>query len=233
MISIIIPVLNEIESIERLLIHLTENSSERHISDIIVVDGGSNDGTQDAVLQFSESSNLSIKLLTSERGRAKQMNLGAKKSKGDTLYFLHADSRPPNGFDRLILSEIAKGNKGGCFRMKFDSAHPLLQFSQWFTRFNFKVCRGGDQSLFVSKDLFVKLNGFNEQYAIYEDCEFINRLYDHCSFSIIPDYVVTSSRKYHRIGAWKLQYHFAVIHMKHRLGYKPQALHNYYRRYIA
>lgn len=232
MISIIIPVLNEIESIEQLLVHITETTSERHITEVLVVDGGSSDGTQEAVLRFSENTTMPVKLIPSEKGRAKQMNLGAKFAKGSTYYFLHADSFPPQNFDQLILSEIAKGNKAGCFRMKFDSSHPLLRFSQWFTRFNFKFCRGGDQSLFVSKELFTELNGFNEKYIIYEDCEFINRIYDHYSFSIIPKYIITSARKYKHIGMWKLQFLFTVIHLKHRMGNKPETLYRYYNKHV-
>ena len=233
MISIIIPVLNEADTIKKLLVYIAENASEENISEVLVVDGGSKDGTQKIVLQFLERSTLMIRLISSEKGRAKQMNLGAKNANGDIFYFLHADSFPPKNFDRLILSEIGKGNSAGCFRMKFDDKHPLLRFSQWFTQFNYKLCRGGDQSLFVTKELFTNLNGFNENYVIYEDCEFINRLYDKQHFTIIPKHIITSSRKYQRIGAWKLQFHFTMLHIKHRLGAPPEVLYEYYCKHIA
>jgi Glycosyltransferases involved in cell wall biogenesis len=167
MISIIIPVINEVENIGKLLSYLFATASEKNISEIIVVDGGSFDGTQDTILKISETAPFKTVLISSEKGRAKQMNLGAQNASGSILYFLHADSFPPKEFDTSILMEINKGNHAGCFRMKFDSKHLVLVFSQWFTKFNFKVCRGGDQSLFVSKNLFQKLSGFNEQYAIY------------------------------------------------------------------
>ena len=78
------------------------------------------------------------------------------------LYFLHADSVPPKNFDQYILDAIHKGSKAGCFKMKFDSSHWWLKLAGWFTQFNWKSCRGGDQSLFVDKKAFENLGGFNE-----------------------------------------------------------------------
>ena len=229
MISIIIPVLNEAQIIERLLNHLAISSSEKNITEIIVVDGGSIDGTKEIVSLFSEKSDIKVLLLTSEKGRAKQMNLGAKNATGGVLYFLHADTLPPENFDFSILSQIQCGNVAGCFRMKFDGNHPILRISQWFTQFNKKFCRGGDQSLFIKAEIFSDLNGFDENYIVYEDCEFINRIYDNHNFTVINDHVLTSSRRYAQNGTWKLQYHFAIIHLKKILGASPEKLYNYYR----
>ncbi len=97
-ISIIIPVLNEAETIGSLLEYLIKNSTASNISDVIVVDGGSTDGTQTSVSSFHN-----VILLNSEKGRAKQMNFGASQAKGSILYFLHADSFPPKHFDQLII----------------------------------------------------------------------------------------------------------------------------------
>ena len=227
-ISIIIPILNEAETIGVLLQHLLFNSSEKNIAEIIVVDGGSSDNSSEIVSKFSN-----VKLLKSLKGRAKQMNIGAKNASGDILYFLHADSFPPKEFDDNIIREVKKGNIAGCFRMKFDSTHPILIMSQWFTRFNFIICRGGDQSLFITKEIFNSLNGYNETFAVYEDCELINRIYGHYSFTIIDDYVITSARRYAQNSTWKLQYHFAIIHLKKWLGASAEELHRYYKKNIA
>lgn len=233
MISVIIPVLNEAETIHFLLKYISENSSEKNISEIVVVDGGSEDNTKELVTVYSDNSRFNIRLMPSEKGRAKQMNTGARSAKGSILYFLHADSYPPKDFDVLILSEIKKGNETGCFRMKFDNNHSLLKFSQWFTRFNVKLFRGGDQSLFVTERIFNELEGFNEDYFVYEDCEFINRLYDQYRFTIIPKYILTSARKYDQIGIWKLQFHFMMIHFKNGFGASADKLHQYYRKHIV
>ncbi|TDI81171.1 MAG: glycosyltransferase [Bacteroidetes bacterium] len=233
MISIVIPVLNEAETIEDLLQHISENVLATSVSEIVVVDGGSDDNSRDIVTRFADNSLINVVSVSSNKGRAKQMNAGAKISTGSILYFLHADSYPPNGFDSLIISEVEKGNSAGCFRMKFDSNHPVLRISQWFTRFNFNFCRGGDQSLFVTRNAFDELNGYNESYTIYEDCEFINRIYAKYKFVIINDRLTTSARKYEQQGTVKLQYHFFVIHLKKMFGASAETLSQYYQKHIA
>ncbi|MEZ4859084.1 MAG: TIGR04283 family arsenosugar biosynthesis glycosyltransferase [Flavobacteriaceae bacterium] len=231
MISMIIPVLNEASTIVLLLNDIYNKASLQNISEIIIVDGGSNDNTLALAKTFSEK--LPLVFLTSEKGRAKQMNLGAQNASGNIFYFLHADTLLPNKFDHQIIYEIKKGNPAGCFRMKFDSSHPILKLSQWFTRFNFKSCRGGDQTLFVTKEIFEKLNGYNEAFTIYEDCEFINRIYDNFCFIVIKDYVITSARRYKNKGTLKLQYHFCIIHLKKWLGASPTILSSYYQKHIT
>jgi rSAM/selenodomain-associated transferase 2 len=241
-ISIIIPILNEAKTIGILLQHLFKNSSVQNISEIIIVDGGSTDGSQDVVNHFVTSSDsetssklprYSIKYMASAKGRAKQMNDGAKKASGDILYFLHSDSLPPKHFDERIINEVEKGNNIGCFRMKFDSDYFILKFSQWFTRFNFKFCRGGDQSLFITYGIFNELNGYNETFGVYEDCEFIGRIYKKYTFTIIDDYIITSARRYAQNGSWRLQYHFTIIHLKKWFGASPEQLYGYYKKYIS
>lgn len=231
MISIVIPVLNEATTIPKLLEFLSNNTTSKTVHEICIVDGGSKDGTQSIVRSFNGS--LPVKLINSKKGRALQMNEGAKNCTGEIIYFLHADTLPPKNFDKQILAAYHKGEKAGCFRMKFDNRHPVLNFSAWFTRFNLKICRGGDQSLFLSKNLFQKLGGFNTTYSVYEDCEFINRIYNTTRFTILPDYVVTSARRYGQNGTTRLQYHFAVIHLKKWMGASPEKLHEYYQKKIA
>ena len=102
----------------------------------------------------------------------------------------------------------------------------------FFTRFNVNWCRGGDQSLFIEKSFFESLNGFDEAYIIYEDCEFINRVYEKDKFTIIPKSVKTSARKYKVKGTWKLQYHFWAIYVKKFFGATADDLYAYYLKHI-
>lgn len=227
-ISIIIPIINEAETISALIEHLIKNSSRENISEIIIVDGGSTDDSIKLVSELSE-----VTLLSSEKGRAKQMNTGAKEAKGDILYFLHADSFPPKKFDQLIINETKKGNLAGCFRMKFNSDHWWLKLAGWLTKFNWRACRGGDQSQFITKDLFKELKGFDERYIIYEDNVLINKLYAKKQFVVIQEWLTTSSRKYEKYWVWKLQYHFWVIYIKKWFGATPNELYRYYIKYIG
>lgn len=226
-ISIIIPTLNEHICIAPLLTYLNENSSAKNIREILVVDGGSMDDTIEIASDFGAI------VLQSEKGRAKQMNFGARKAKGKILYFLHADTLPPKDFDTLILESVSKRHEAGCFRMKFDTSNGFLSFFSWFSRINHKICRGGDQSLYVTKRLFRKTKGFNEAYMVYEDTEFIGRLYQKSDFKVLRQRVVTSARKYKQKGTVKLQYHFGIIHLKNILGAGPEELYDYYKRKIA
>ena len=227
-ISIIIPVYNEEDNIAKLLDQLTKDSSEKYIKEIIIVDGGSNDNSLKIIDRYEK-----IKLLTSLKGRAKQMNIGASIASADILYFLHADSLPPIDFDRKIIAEVINANLAGCFRLRFlKDDHFLLKISQWFTRFNFNLFRGGDQSLFINKDLFLELNGFDERYTIFEDCELISRIYRKKNFKIIADYVYTSERRFRDNGVWKLHFNFLMIHIKFWMGLTPEKLHAYYLKNI-
>lgn len=258
MISIVIPVLNEEVTIGKLLQHLIDNSSPQNISEIIVVDGGSTDASKQIVDSFVTSSDPEhsgsyreedgkcldtflqykntrpdIHLMTSHKGRAKQMNAGAKDAKGNILYFLHADSFPPKHFDQFIINEVQKGHLAGCFKMKFDSNHCWLKLASWLTQFSWRACRGGDQSQFITKDLFNKIGGYNEQFVVYEDNDLINKLYTMKQFVVIQEWISTSARRYKTNGIWKLQYHFWAIYIKKWFGASSEELYNYYKKNIC
>ena len=227
-ISIIIPTLNEAENLQNLLNHLLKNSSSKNIAEIIIVDGGSVDGTQNSALNFNKTI-----LLNSKKGRAIQMNFGAKHATGTILYFLHADSFPPKNFDKLIISEVKKNNNAGCFIMKFNSNHWWLKLAGQLTRLPWKSCRGGDQSQFITKSLFYKIGGFNEAFKIYEDNDLISKLYAINQFIVIPKWLTTSARHYNTNGVWRLQFHYWAIHLKKWLGASPENLNQYYLKHVS
>ena len=255
-ISIIVPILNEAETIELLLNHLLANSSKENIAEIIVVDGGSSDGSKDVVSGQAQSSskyisneglgsksrpnNLStrleetvIVLLHSAKGRAKQMNTGSQVVTGNILYFLHADSFPPKDFDKYIINEVEKGNLAGCFRLQFNHNHWWLRLASWLTQFQWRACRGGDQSQFITKILFEDIGGFDENFIIYEDNILINELYNRKQFTVINKKLMTSARRYEKHGIRKLQYHYWTIHVKKWFGASAEDLFTYYKKHIA
>lgn len=241
-ISIIIPILNEAETIENLLNHLIENSSKENIAEIILVDGGSTDGSTDIVSGRAKSRpiNLSplleetaIVVLNSAKGRAKQMNKGSEMATGDILYFLHADSFPPKIFDEHIINEVEKGHLAGCFRLQFNHNHWWLRLASWLTQFSWRACRGGDQSQFITKKLFNEIGGFDESFFIYEDNILINELYKRKQFKVINKKLMTSARRYEKQGIWKLQYHFWTIYVKKWFGASAEELHAYYKKHIT
>ena len=231
-ISIIIPILNEEKNIISLLEYLEQNSSKKNSFELLIVDGGSTDGSISKIENYIKNHHH-IALIPSERGRAKQMNRGRLQANGAILYFLHADSYPPKNFDQYLIDEVKKGNLAGCFKMKFNHPHWWLKLASWFTQFNWSACRGGDQSQYITATLFDEIGGFNEDYIIYEDQILIKELYKRNQFTVIQKWICTSARLYERKGIWNLQYHFWAIYIKKWLGADATSLYHYYKRHIA
>lgn len=221
--------LNEESIIENCLSHLLKHqSSAQCIEEIIVVDGGSDDQTVDIVNKFSQ-----VKLIHSKTGRPFQLNAGAEVATASILYFLHADSFPPQNFDQLIVDEVRAGNLAGCFRMKFDNRKLWFRFISWLTKFNHKSCRGGDQSQFITRQLFEDIGGYNTKYLIYEDNILIAELYKRQQFKVIPHWLISSSRRFSKIGTVKLQLLFWAIYFKKLIGTPPDELYDFYKKHIA
>lgn len=223
-ISIIIPVLNE-ESIVKVQLQriLDRISYLSIVSEIIVVDGGSEDGTQSILTSFPQ-----LTILNSERGRAKQMNVGARAASSKILYFLHIDAIPPKYFDVHIATKYQTNHKAGCFQMNFRSKHPWLRLMGWFTRFNHPWCRGGDQSLFIDRDLFWELGGYDEDFIIYEDNMLIGKLYEYGEFCVIDETLTTSARMYEQYGVGRIQWLYLLIYFKKWKGASPSELYDFF-----
>lgn len=225
MISIIIPAFNEALQIPVTIKWLKEKIPVFDKSEIIVVDGGS---TDDTVAKAREAGAITI--ISPFKGRAAQMNFGAFHSKGTILYFLHADTLPPENFIQDIHKAIKKNYGAGCFMLSFDHSHWFLKANCWFTRFDINIIRFGDQSLFVKKEIFVTVSGFNEKLIVMEDQEMIKRIKKNSRFIIIKKSVITSARKYFDNGIYKTQAVFFLIFLMYKTGYSQQSLLNTYRR---
>jgi len=152
MFSIIIPTFNEVDQIAQTISTIFAANIGYEI-EIIVIDGGSTDTSLDIAKQCG-----AIAILSKRKGRAAQMNLGASVAKYEILYFLHADSFPPNNFTATIFNSYDSGAKSGCFRLQFDYDHWFLKANAWCTRFNLNAIRFGDQSLFVTKEKYKRSN---------------------------------------------------------------------------
>ena len=231
--SIIIPTFNEEKEIVKLLQHLQNNSLKNGHTEIIIVDGGSTDETISIVSEEVKQSSLTIRLISSpQKGRAYQLNFGAKNAQGKILYFLHADTIPPEGVDEIILQSVTENCQAGSFQMSFDKDTLFFNFWSWFTKFKWDIASGGDQSLFITQKLFNKINGFNENWKVMEDIEIIPRIKAATKYIKLPQKVITSTRKYNLNGAYKLQFIFFVLHLKKMLGYTPDRLAEYYKKKV-
>ena len=220
--SIIIPTLNECDNLKELL-PLLINNSQRHLVEVIVVDAG----------MCSESKEMCRSLgvqyvLSEKKGRAVQLNLGAKKATGSILYFVHADTRPPKSFVADIREALSRGFQSGCYRFKFDSNKLLLKFNSYCTRFNRLMMRGGDQTLFITKELFNELNGFDEYYTVMEEYPLIGKLMKLKTFKIMDGDVLVSARKYEQNSYLRVNFANFIAFMMFRAKSHPDKIRSTY-----
>ena len=227
MISIIIPTWNEESTIKETIERLREYDELNYVKEIIVTDGGSTDNTFDVAKKAG-----AIVLKSPSKGRGAQMNFGATSATTNVLYFLHADSIPPKKFSSDISNAITEGFTSGCYRLSFDIDHWFLNANCWFTRFDVNTLRFGDQSLFVTKNIFEKAGGFREDILMMEDQEIIRRIRKYGKFKVMNGAVITSARKYLDNGVYRMQGIFFLIWLMYYLGFPQEKLLQLHRRLI-
>ena len=212
-ISVIIPALNEAANLPRLLDRLRAGSCDRAV-ELLVVDGGSTDATR----ELAAAAGATV-LEAPRRGRAAQMNYGAARARHALLYFVHADTLPPESFYTDIQDSVAAGFPVGCYRFAYDRPpNPLMRLNAYCTRFNRLWCRGGDQSLYLPRAVFNELGGFCTRHVIMEDFDFIEKIQAKYPFRILPKNILVSARKYETNGYLRVQFANLVVFSMYRLG---------------
>ena len=225
MISIIIPTYNEQDKIGLLIKYIMRNSSRDH-TEIILCDAGSSDAT---IKEAADAG--AITLLCPRKGRSIQMNYGASRAKGDILYFVHADTFPPESFVDDITRAVADGYALGRYRTKFDSKKRLLKMNAFFTRFDLFMCYGGDQTLFITKDLFTSISGFDETMLIMEDYEIISRARKLANYRIMSKSALVSARKYDSNSWLRVQKaNYTIVQMYKNGATQSELVDEYKRR---
>jgi rSAM/selenodomain-associated transferase 2 len=221
-ISIIIPALDEAANLARLLPGLVASSPA---PEVIVVDGGSGDGTADVV-----SASGSVQFLAGARGRARQMNAGARVASGQILLFLHADTRLPHGaLDAVTRAMVDPAVVGGRFDVRFDTAHPTMGMVAWFInrRSRLSGIATGDQAIFVRRTAFEALGGYPD-IPLMEDVELSRRLKRHGHLACLRETVTTSARKWQREGVLRTILLMWGVRFLHFCGVSPTLLHRLY-----
>lgn len=192
--SIIVPILNEIELLPELTAHLQQ--WQRKGCEVLLVDGGSSDGSAEVaeVIGFT--------VLRSPRGRARQMNTGAASAKGAALVFLHADTRLPTDADERILDAL-KNRRWGRFDVQLSGDKWMLRVIAFLMncRSRFTGIATGDQAIFVDKVTFKEIEGFPEQ-PLMEDIELSKRLKKQGRPACLRSQVITSGRRWIAHGVW-------------------------------
>jgi len=220
-ISIIIPVLNEAENIG-LVISGIQNSEN---IEIIIVDGGSQDNT----VQIAQG--WGVNVIVTNRGRALQMNAGAKIGTGEILLFLHGDTQLPLGFETEVRKTFVNSNTiAGAFQLKINAPELSLRLIEKmvFWRSKYLQMPYGDQAIFIKASTFWEIGGFPEQ-PIMEDFEFIRRLNRLGRIEILSSSVITSGRRWQKLGVFKTTLINQLIVIGYYLGISPIKLSQWYR----
>ncbi|MDT8377107.1 MAG: TIGR04283 family arsenosugar biosynthesis glycosyltransferase [Mariprofundaceae bacterium] len=228
-VAIIVPLFNEVEQLPGLLKML----DGLHADEVVLVDGGSEDGTPDMLEQFLHPSfrRSEFRWLQSAKGRAVQMNAGASACQSDTLLFLHADSELDPAAIAAARSVMADHRiAGGRFDLKLSGAHPVLRLIERMInlRSRFTKISTGDQAMFIRRELLEQLGGFPEQ-PLMEDVEFSRRLKQKGRIACLRDTVTTSSRRWEQCGIFRTILLMWKLRFLYWAGVPPERLAAMYR----
>ena len=222
-VSIIVPVLNESALIRGFLQHLLRTIPS---AEVIVVDGGSVDGTAEL------SADLADHVLAAPRGRSRQMNAGAAMAHGQVLWFVHADAIIPKD----ALEEIARvldddTNVGGCFRLRLPDREWIYRVSDSLGNigvhvFGFAL---GDHGIFCRREAFLEAGRFPE-IPLMEDAECYRALRRRGRMVQLPSVIVGSPRRYQQLGPYRTTFYYTFILGLYVAGAQMSTLTSVYRR---
>ena len=229
-VAVVIPALREAERIEAAIASAFESSSEDRPPEpgpvtVIVVDGGSNDGTPE------RAARAGAKVVRSEPGRAHQLRVGFSQSEAPVVLFLHADTRLPRGWLRLVEGAMADANvAGGAFGFRFDRRSARLAWIEWGVALRNLLFRlpYGDQAIFARRRAIEAMGGIPSA-PIMEDLDLVRELKRQGRFVLFRDAVLTSPRRYDGAGPVRTFLRNAGALLAWRLGIDRHRVARWYR----
>jgi len=221
-ISVIIPTLNE----GAILGHTLERLPLGPTLEVIVADGGSTDET------CAIAKRRGAQVVVATGGRGGQLNQGAAVAQGEILLFLHADTQLPPNFEPLVRQTLAQpGVVAGAFDLSIDGPGWGLRWVEWGVKWRSRWLHlpYGDQALFLTADRFHRMGEF-AKLPIMEDFDLVQRLNRQGRLAMVPVPVLTSSRRWQRLGVWRTTLANQVMVVGYCLGLDVQHLAHWYRR---
>jgi len=218
--SIIIPTLNEAPTLAQTLTRIRQEGE----CELIVVDGGSADQTLELARSHADI------VVTAPRGRAQQMNTGAREATSEVLLFLHADTKLPPRFPQLLAQALTDPQVvGGRFDVHLDAEgwpfRMIETMMNWRSRLT-KVSTG-DQAIFVRRKVFQEIGGYPDL-ALMEDVEFSRKLKRVGRIVCFRERVVTSARRWQQDGVFRTIVRMWTLRLCHFLGVPASRLREFY-----
>lgn len=194
--SVIIPAFNE----ERYIASSISSALADSPLEVLVIDGGSEDRTVEISMA------MGARVIKSQgRGRAIQMNSGARSARGDVFLFLHADTILPQHYADAVFQAITSGKDWGFFDFGLDTPGLRFRFLELCVAFRSRILglSYGDQGMFVTREFFERLGGFDETTAM-EDLDFLLRARRISKPCLVREKVMTSARRWEQDGFWRV-----------------------------
>jgi len=232
-ISVILPTLNEERSVERSVRSCLGKTKGRGTNvEVVVVDGGSRDDT------VRRARRAGARVVSAERGRGLQQDVGSKAASGDLILFLHADSELPEGYDALLHDTVRKASRerqrsevwGAFAELRIRSKGPLLRVVEFGVKQRTKLLHKpyGDQCLFFHRDAYESCGGF-KRVPFMEDYDVVHRQRRRGIPPILLDgRVTTSGRRWKERGVLPVFLLNQALILSWHLGISPQALKELY-----
>ena len=208
-VSVVIPALNEGESIAATIAAIPPGAEE-----VLVADGGSTDETR------ARAERAGARVIAAPRGRGPQMNAGAASARGDILLFLHADTRlPEDAFDHVRETLAHEDVAGGAFHLSIEDPSWYFAFTARNANIRSKLLGApyGDQAFFVRRTAFDALRGYKDM-PLCEDLDFIRRLRKQGRVVLAPAAVWTSARRWVKHGRIRITIRNGLLFFRYWLG---------------
>lgn len=224
-IAVVIPALNEASTIERVVASAMGPGAGAFV-EVVVVDGGSRDETRE------RASNAGARVLDTQRGRARQLQVGIEATKSDVVLFLHADTCLPSGWAQSVGAALDDpGVVGGAFRLKFEERSMRIRLVEWAARARIALLAFpfGDQAIFVRRAALEAIGGIPDV-PVMEDVDLVHAMKQRGRLALLGDTATTSARRYLERGVLRTSVAHFLAFSAWRLGVDRARLAGWLRR---
>ena len=219
MISVIVPVRDEPPGVAKRFARFTNPPGE---AEVLVVDGGGDERTREA---FREAG---ARVLALPGTRGSRLARAAAEARGDVLFFVHADSQPPDDALALISRSLDQGADAGAFSLAYEDADRRMRWIAWWANRRSRLGMPfGDQGIFCRRAAYERAGGFRDL-PICDDLDLVRRLRKSGAFVVRREKTVTSPRRYRDAGAFRQVLRTWRVIAGYYAGVPPETLTRWY-----